>query len=288
MSNPADKDSLSNVEMSDLNIRFHDCDAGWIRMDVGHGDFTMTINLSHVYEPLPSMLAWLESVVIGVEDSSFEIDEEGSSVKFVSSYRGDGVVRLKVVPSYEGEALDIEIPRRQLISAIYCSFVEFSESPEYKPSEWERRTLADALRERGEISPLQWMEAVVDFDRRGIQKAVWLLDQTRYVDNDAARSTQIFATPAEIFELTGGSADNDSLLIFWPFEDWDNAASRTERFKILEDCLSESASNSWDGCPWGSMRSSLIESWLASSDEVNILFWQKWLVSNRSSTSVLE
>lgn len=273
---------------ADFRIRFHDCDAGWIHMDLAFGDFNVTINLSHIYEPLPSMLAWLESVVIGVEESSFEIDEEGSSVKFISRQIGNGVVQFKVVPSYEGDALDIEIPRRQLISAIYCSFVEFSESSEYKSREWERRTLADALQERGGLSPLQWMDSIVDLDRRGIQKAVWLLDQTRYVDNDAARSTQIFATPAEILELTGSSADNDSLLIFWPFEDWESVASRTERLKILEECLSERVSSSWDGCPWGSMRSSLIESWLASSDEVNNLFWQKWLVPNRSSTLVFE
>ena len=265
---------------ADLRIRFHDCEAGWIHMDVCHRDSAMTINLSHIYEPLPSMFAWLESVVIGVDESSFEIDEEGSTVKFISTLRHDGIVRLQVVPSYDGEALEMTIPSHQLVSAFYRAFVEFSESPEYKPAEWEVHTLADALRERGEMSSPEWIESVIDLDRRGLQKAIWLLDQTRFVNDELARSCQIYASAEEVLELTGQPPVDDALLVFWPLEGWDGAASQSERMKMLEECLLAKSQRSWDGCPWAKMRSSLIEDCLASKEEERSRSWHKWLIQN--------
>lgn len=265
-------------DASGFRIQFHDCVAGWIRMDVCHGTSSLSVNLSHVYEPLPSMLAWLESVVVGVDASSFEIDEEGSTVRFCSALRGDGLISLTVIPSSGVSPLEFSISRRELVGTFYASIVTFSESADYKPEEWELHTLEDALREGLGISPLTWIESVVALDRRGVQKAIWVLDQSRYVDTDLARSCGTYATDIEVLELTDASATPGELLSFWPLEEWESMVSRDERVKFLEECLNEKSNRSWDGCPWAKMRSSLIESWLSSNDVDMAWAWKKWLV----------
>ena len=115
----------------DLYVRFHGCEAGTIRMDVSHGSDTVSVSLSHVYEPLPAFLAWLEAVSTGVEQCSFEIDEEGSMVEFKATSLGSGNIRFQLEPSYESTTLDLNLSARELVGAMYRAFVEFSESPDY-------------------------------------------------------------------------------------------------------------------------------------------------------------
>ena len=51
-----------------LAVKFGDCDAGWISMLLTSGESSLSVSLSHVYDPLPDMLAWLEAITIGVEE----------------------------------------------------------------------------------------------------------------------------------------------------------------------------------------------------------------------------
>ncbi len=77
-------------------------------MDVSHGSDTFSVNLSHIYEPLPSLLAWLEAISTGVEQCSFEIDEEGSIVQFKSTTQGAG----NVFPRLPVRQWVLSVPKR--------------------------------------------------------------------------------------------------------------------------------------------------------------------------------
>jgi hypothetical protein len=262
---------------NDLHIRFHDCEAGWIHMDVTHASETVSISLSHVYEPLPAFLAWLEAVSTGVEQCSFEIDEEGSMVEFKATSRGSGNVQFQLEPSYESTKLDLNLSARELVGAMYRAFVEFSESPDYKPEEWESYSLGDAVRDHTGLSQQEWVDSMLTLNRRELQKAIWRLDRETYVDNEHARKSQIIASDDEVLELTGKPPVAGRLLCFWHCDVWENPTSENEKTKFLLEALEERI-NSWDGFPWPRMRSTMLEAWLQSPVEKPYQQWRRWLV----------
>lgn len=277
---PSDTDSLidmQNQKPIDLRIRFHDCEAGWIRMDVSHGSDTVSISLSHVFEPLPAFLAWLEAVSTGVEQCSFEIDEEGSVVEFKASSLGSGNVRFQLEPSYESTKLDLNLSARELVGAMYRSFVHFSESADYRPQEWESYSLGDAVREHTGLTHQEWIASMLTLNRRALQKAIWRLDQSTYVDNEFARGSHTIASDDEVLELTGMPAVAGTLLAYWDCQDWELLSSAEARSKFLLEALEERI-NSWDGVPWRRMRSVVLERWLQSPAEGRYQGWRRWLV----------
>jgi hypothetical protein len=266
-----------SAKPTDLQVRFHDCEAGWIRMDVTHANDTVSIRLSHFFEPLPAFLAWLEAVSTGVEQCSFEIDEEGSMVEFKATSRGSGNVQFQIEPSYESTKLNLNLSARELVGAMYWAFVEFSESPDYIPEEWESYSLGDAVRDRTGLSQQEWINSMLPLNRRELQKAIWRLDRKTYHDNELARESQIIASDDEVLELTGEPPVAGTLLTFWRCDDWENLTSETEKPKFLLEALEERI-NSWDGFPWQKMRSVILERWLQSPAEKPYQEWRRWLV----------
>ena len=262
---------------NDLHIRFHDCEAGWIHMDVTHASETVSISLSHVFEPLPAFLAWLEAVSTGVEQCSFVIDEEGSLVEFKATTLNSGKVRFQITPNYESTKLDLNLSARELVGALYRAFVEFSESPDYKPEEWESYLLGDAVRDHTGLSQQEWIDSMLTLNRRELQKAIWRLDRETFVDNELARKSQIIASDDEVLELTGEPPVAGTLLTFWRCDGWENLTSETEKTKFLLEALEERIS-SWDGFPWQKMRSAMLETWLKSPAEKPFQEWRRWLV----------
>jgi hypothetical protein len=222
-------------------------------------------------------LAWLEAVSTGVEQCSFEIDEEGSMVEFKAISRGSGNVHFQLEPSYESTKLDLNLSARELVGAMYRAFVEFSESPDYKPQEWESYSLSDAVRDHTELTQLEWIDSMLTLNRRELQKAIWRLDRCTCVDNEYARQSENFASDDEVLELTGKPAVAETLLSYWHCDSWEKLTSETEKTKFLLEALEERI-NSWDGLPWPRMRSVMLETWLQSPAEKPYQEWRRWLV----------
>lgn len=183
--------SLDSARAPVIHVRFRDCEAGWIRLDLGYGSEEISINLSHFFEPLPALLTWLESIASGVEQCMFEIEEEGTTVMFRATSLHGGDVRFRVERLYGVASLECSLPARQLVATIYQAFVDFSESPEYKRQEWETYSLADAVREEDGLSVDQWIESTIHLSRRELQKAIWRFDRQMFVDDEMARKSSL-------------------------------------------------------------------------------------------------
>lgn len=274
-------DSTINLTQThDFRVKFLDCDSGWIHLHVSHGGDTLKINLSHVFEPLPSLLAWLEAIAVGVDECSFEIDEEGTMVMFRASSRGGGNIRVRIEPSYEFKPFDFNLPARQFVGTIYQAFIDFSRSSEYKPQQWEMFTLADSVIERSGLTCQQWVNSLLSVNKRELQKTIWRMDRQVYVDmdNELDREGSRYATDEEVLELTGKPPVPGKLLHFWPLDEWDGLHGDDARRQLLQDLLKERV-GSWSGVPWRHMRSKLLDSWLAAEPAEPYQEWRKWVVA---------
>ena len=270
----------------DLTVKFGDCDAGWIRMLLTVGESSLTVRLSHIYDPLPDMLAWLEAITIGVEECGFRVDEEGAFVNFSAhkQLRADDQSRvytvINIVPQYDVQPLQAIMPTTDLVAAFYRAFRTFADSPGYVRKQWEYLTLEQVIHEQLGMTASAWIDSVISLELRQLQMALWrlapqiLVNSGSYLDN--------IGTEAELMELTGKTiGEAGGLPCYWPLpqELWGPYAKKNEQAqrKFLEECLPEQI-GSWGGTPWRRMRSSLIEHWLASESSKPWAYWKRWLI----------
>lgn len=268
-----------------LSVKFGDCDAGWISMLLTSEESSLSVRLSHIYDPLPKMLAWLEAITIGVEECGFRVDEEGVFVNFSArrefraSENWRAYTALNIVPEYDIQPLQVTLPTYDLVGIFYRTFREFADSSAYVREQWEYSTLEQAMYEQSGMTASAWIDAVIALEPRQLQMALWRLDPQilatppNYLDN--------IGTEAELVELTGETrAEAGGLPCYWllPPELWGQHAAKDEQARrvFLEECLQEPQS-SWRGTPWRRMHSSLIENWLASESSEPWAYWKKWL-----------
>jgi len=277
---------MTEQKIQNLTIKFGDCNAGWISMRLTAGEISLRLRLSHVYDPLPDMLAWLESIVIGVEECGFRVDEEGAFVNFSAhkQWRSDDRNRvyteLNVKPQYDVPPLQAIMPTTELVAVFYHAFRAFADSPEYVREQWERITLEDLVNEQLGMTATAWIDSVISLEPRELQKAFWKIDPC--IERNPQSYMDDIGTEAELMELTGktraetGGVPRYCLL---PHELWGRYAKRDVQAQreYLEEYLSDPFYFSWAGTPWRKMRSSLIESWLVSESPAPHSYWERWL-----------
>ncbi len=269
-----------------LTVRFDACDAGWINMQLSTGERVLTVHLSHFLDPLPYLLAWLEAIVVGVEECGFRIDEEGRYVHFLAGKRpcaspqARAYTILSITPQYDIQPLQATLQPYDLVWIFYRSFRVFADSAAYVREQWEYSTLEQMALEQTGLSVDGWIDSVISLEPRRLQMALWRLDPNiiasppDYLDN--------IGTEAELMELTGKTrAEARGLPCYWllPQELWGEYASVDipARRNYLQECLLEPLESSWSGTPWRRMRSPLIENWLDSERADSGSFWKKWL-----------
>lgn len=289
-SNMTMKEQINN----DLTVKFGDCVAGWISMLLTSGEFTLTVQMSHLLDPLPEMLAWLEAMAIGVQECGFRVDKEegtffdkkGAFFTFAASrqlcaihkYRAYTI--LNVTPPYGAQVLQVTLPTYDLVGIFYRAFREFAESTAYVRGQWEYLTLEQIAHEQSGMTASVWIDSVIALEPRQLQKALWRLDPDIVVGTTIFRDN--VGTEAELMELTGKTKDEvRGLPCYYPLppELWGPYAKEGDqaRREYLQECLSEPLHASWRGTPWRKMRSLLIENWLRSETSAPYLYWQKWL-----------
>ena len=263
-----------------LSVTFDDCDAGWITLWLSAGLRTMRISMSHLWDPLPDMLAWLEAIAVGVEKCGFAVNMEGSFMHFSATRTyvvGDWHSTLHVSPSYMAETFELRISTRELVKKVYEAFRGFAESGVYVPREWEQVTLERGIRERLNMDPNDWVESMLGKTRRELQMAIWLADQETTRGNSS--HDQTIGTSEELLELTGKAVcEHGWLPYYWELKGWDEITSEQERRTFLQECLEEYVNPMWHGYPWPKMRSKMIEAWLADESAKPSHKWEKWLI----------
>lgn len=275
---------MTEQQKQNLTIKFCECDAGWISMLLTSGEISLKLRLSHIYDPLPDMLAWLEAIVIGVEECGFSVDEEGAFVNFSAhkQLRADDQSRvytvLNVVPQYDVPHLQVTLPTFDLVDIFYRAIREFADSPEYVRTQWEYLTFEQAVHEQTGMTASAWIDSVITLEFRQLQMALWRLDPHLLNPEDWMDD---IGTEAELMELTGKTkAEAGGLPFFCPLppELWGQYTNKNEpaQRKFLEEYLPEQI-GSWGGTPWRRMRSLLIEHWLESESSEPWAYWKKWL-----------
>lgn len=273
---------------TDLTITFDGCEYGWIRMMLIADGQSLTLRLSHLYDPLPDMLAWLEAIVIGVEECGFRIDEEGSFVRFSAHKQLRAMhsvnIVLNVTLEYNGQHLQATLQKHDLVRIFYHAIRDFSTSAAYVSEHWEHRTLENVLREQMGMTAAEWVDSAVALAPRQLQMALWRIDPS--IIANPSEFAEDVGTEAELIELTGKTkAEAGGLPHYWPLpqELWGTYAKKNDqaRCAYLEECLSYPMERSWNGTPWRKMRSMVVERWLDSEASIRDLFWKKWVVDDR-------
>ncbi len=121
--------------------------------------FEASCRMSGVYCPLRHMIAWLESLTLGVQECSWSFDGEGPYSRFTVAH-GSLVFEGSGAP---GEGVSTHVNRHQLVKAFYGALREFAQSRDYDPRPYEvsqRASGPDAVPLVDLRSPMveQWLE----------------------------------------------------------------------------------------------------------------------------------
>ncbi|MCG7971861.1 MAG: hypothetical protein JBO36_14495 [Candidatus Thiodiazotropha taylori] len=121
-------------------------DRYWLFMEISGTGQSVKIRMSDVYDPIPSLINWMEAILTDVEMCAFSIDEEGTEKGIRAVNRWNDTVYITIDDNYGGHAyLKVLANRRQLIDALYNGLKNFAHSGDYHPQDWECETLEDRL-----------------------------------------------------------------------------------------------------------------------------------------------
>ncbi len=114
-----------------LKVRFHDCMAGWISLTIkGKGQVELVEFSAYTGEDDFSILMqWLEALVVR-QDAHFKWDSEGYIAECKYS---EGIFALS---KDEKCLVQCPIDRMALVPIFYEAFLSFTQSDEYRPSQW--------------------------------------------------------------------------------------------------------------------------------------------------------
>jgi hypothetical protein len=138
------QDDSSNAPR--FEVRFSDCQAGWIYMSVRAGErYAEDIVLSQVNDPIVQLLAWLEALAAGLSACAFDFDDENHVVRISAcpAYADPGmrlIIEQLYQPANEPPIFDAIVSRKSIVFGFYAALVAFSESDAYLPVEWEGET----------------------------------------------------------------------------------------------------------------------------------------------------
>lgn len=112
-------------------VTFHPPDAGWMDTTFTAGQQSVVFALSNVFDPLPSLVTWLEQVAAG-ENRRFTCDLEGHELAFDLWPHPHG---LRVIVAHidgigRTEEIDAVIPRDEFVRSFYGALISFWESPD--------------------------------------------------------------------------------------------------------------------------------------------------------------
>jgi hypothetical protein len=254
-------------------VRFWDCDAGWIHFTVTVGKETTEIRASHIYDPFPDMLSWLERIVAGKPRSSFFVDQEGIKTQFMAVQKDAG--RLLIGVRDIGGNTEVRIrklvDKRRFVAAFYGSFVRFARSKRYVEEQWAFVSLGDRVAAAlPQANPEEMPTELATLDRDKLRKLFFHVAPSYEVafEGEAAASEKIGRFVDLV--LHPDSEEAKKGLVETPTE-WEipiefDTWQITRRTEYLSELLREPA-NSWRGYKLDTLSSPIVERYLAMKDE---------------------
>lgn len=127
-----------SIKTENINFELLKTEAGWIYYRISTEEQVFENHFTEVWDVFPDFKRWLEAIVNGVQQTSFEYDNEGSDIKFDFQRRmfDDGWLII-TVDNNPNPFIRVFTDKKQLVSAFYNTVIEFQKSERYKPEEWE-------------------------------------------------------------------------------------------------------------------------------------------------------
>lgn len=131
-----------------LALDFLRTEAGWITFTVQPFAALETIWATHLDDPFPALLSWLEEIASGEREARWSLDEEGQVTEFIflakprlpfaSLFTRDRLIGQRFGSD---DALSTTatcaVERAALVRSVYGAFRDFATSERYRPEEWE-------------------------------------------------------------------------------------------------------------------------------------------------------
>lgn len=252
-----------------FTVDFYEANAGWLRYKFTAGQQSFNNCFSHFGDPLPNLKHWLETISIGVQQTSFQYNNEGTDIKFdFKRVCWGGQEVLTISEAYESGDIFIKatIDRRQLVKAFYLGLLTFASSDKFDSKEWEIEYLKERLCKILKTDEETLIGQLAVLDKKKLSEILFNADPTYYVsfpeatdkneewnmflqdtiDKDKGTSNELerVETPAEW--------NNPNEYNFWPTD---------KKREFVIECINETISGYY-GMKIDDFRSTIIEKYL--------------------------
>ena len=124
---------------ADVGIHFEVDDFGWVILRMTLGEQDIEVDFSHVYDPFPSLLEWLQAILVGDLPIGFEIDEEGTERLLIAHAFDNGRLLFAVLDKWDRTEFGAAIVDREaLLAAFHKELNDFLRDPgRFNTDDWE-------------------------------------------------------------------------------------------------------------------------------------------------------
>ncbi len=233
-----------------FSAEFRQVEAGWQPVVLSTGKQRTAFSASHLYDPFPEIIAWLEVVARGGA-RRVKIDLEGVDLYLLASDVPDHLLVRITVAWTESQSsapvvdMDFVAPRKEFCRRFYRAFRTHVESDRWDSQEWVACTMERDVSQRGlEILP----EELASLDAATLNELLWKLYPSYHLlfSSTPDPGTQVarFAQYALSGKRPPDFIEIPTPLFFVPIEF--DLCTAEERTAEIRELLSEQV-NSWHG-----------------------------------------
>lgn len=252
-----------------LIVDFYEVEAGWLAFKLTVGQQTYKDRFSHVFDPLPDLKYWLEAISIGVQQTSFQYDNEGEDIKFdFERVCWDREV-LTISEAYEDGEIFIQanIDRQQMIKAFYLGLLTFASSDKFISKEWEVEYLKERLCKILNINEETLVEQFADLNKKELGEILFNADPMYYISfpeaTDKNEEWNMFIQ--DTIDKDKGVSNELKRVETpqeWNIPDEYDSWIKGEKRQFVIGCINEQTAGSYGGMKINDFRSTIIEKYL--------------------------
>ncbi|MCO6497690.1 MAG: hypothetical protein J5I50_08530 [Chitinophagaceae bacterium] len=137
-------------------------------------------SFSSIYDPLPDLKHWLEAISVGVQQTSFEYDNEGQYIRynFEKDSVNNGVFTISENMLDEDDVVFAKglVDRRQLVKAFYLGLLTFADSDKFVSEKWEVEYLKERLCKIMKIEEEALIAQLAELDNKELGQGLFNAD----------------------------------------------------------------------------------------------------------------
>lgn len=224
--------------------------------------------MSELFCPFPDLLAWLEAIACGVQECAFDWEAEGPAGRLYWRGRDREAGFLTVSWWSRKETIEYTalLDTHQAVAALYTNFRKLVDSASYDPIPYEKMPAGDVFAlviEDASLDDLaDHLAACSRTDARKLIDALVEFSYRRSVDVDAAKRQGLASFVEQSRDLASPEEDQ----MRWIPTEWDYWTTEQRRKDVVDGVFTGGLGFAY-GSKLRSLRSSLVEHWLARGDE---------------------